>query len=82
MNGTEQPLTQTAQTITDYEGLWAIELTDTEIVFSVDGVEQIRFANADLRGGYMGFWAYQVPAENRMTVDDFKVAYMPASCPV
>ena len=81
VNGAEQPLTQTAQDITDYEGAWSIELTDTEIVFTIDGVEKIRYANADLRGGYMGFWAYQSPATNHMTVDDLTVTYTPATCP-
>ncbi len=81
VNGAEQALTQTLQTIVDYEGLWSIELTDTEIVFTYEGVEMIRHANADLRGGYMGFWAYQVPIENFMTVDDVAVTYTPAACP-
>ncbi|MGQ9589056.1 MAG: PKD domain-containing protein [Planctomycetota bacterium] len=81
VNGAEQPLTQTPVTITDYEGLWAIDLTDAEIVFTLDGVELIRYANADLRGGYMGFWAYQVPVENRMTVDDLAVTFVPGDCP-
>ena len=80
-NGAEQALTQTDQTIVDYEGLWSIELTDTEIVFTYEGVEMIRHANADLRGGYMGFWAYQTPIDNFMTVDDVTVTYTPGTCP-
>ncbi|HNR98304.1 MAG TPA: PKD domain-containing protein [Planctomycetota bacterium] len=81
-NGVEEPLAQTPATIVDYEGLWSIALTDTEIVFTYEGQEMIRHANADLRGGYMGFWAYQTPSQNFMTVDDLAVTYTPAACPV
>ena len=82
VNGTEQPLTQTEIGAINYEGAWSIELTDTEVVLTVNGVERIRYADADLRSGYMGFWAYQTPPENKMTVDDLTVTYTPADCPI
>ncbi len=80
-NGTEEPFTETAPEITSYEGLWEIDITDTTITFTFDGVEQFSWEDGSVRGGYIGFWCYSSPAENSMTVDNLSVDFEIGECP-
>jgi len=80
INGNESSLTEKATT--EYEGTWAIDITETTITFSFNGEEQFSFEDSDLpRSGYVGFWAYQVPAENKVVVDNLSVDHTPGVCP-
>ncbi len=81
-NGAEGGLTETAADITSYEGLWEIDITDTTITFTFDGVEQFSWEDARFRGGYIGFWCYNTPIENTMTIDNLQVDYVPGECPM
>lgn len=81
INGAENPLAQTEINITSYEGKWEIDITPTTITFTFDGVEQMVVEDSELRGGYVGFWAYQAPAENKMAIDNVIIEHNPGDCP-
>jgi len=82
LNGKEIPLTQTDVNITEYEGRWVIELTETTISFYFNDELQFSFEDTDIpRSGFIGFWAYQAPAENRVAIDNLEVEHTPGPCP-
>ncbi len=74
-------LAETDFTITEYEGTWEIDLTDTTITFTFDGVEQFTVEDAESRSGYFGFWAYGSPVENKIAVDNLAIEHFPGPCP-
>ncbi len=83
INGTEQNIATTAQDIQTYEGKWAIDMTETTITFSFDGAEVFTEENTEIgRSGYVGFWAYQSPAENKVAVDNLSIDHTPGPCPM
>ncbi len=81
VDGVEQPLI-VVDDIVEYEGRWAVDITDTTVTFTFDGVEQFSVENSDLRSGYCGFWCYGSPAENKVTVDNLEIDIVSAACPV
>ncbi len=83
INGAEGGITEAPAVDNIYEGLWEIELTDTTIAFSFNGVEQFSVENTEVpRSGYVAFWAYNTPVDNQVVVDNLTIEHTPGPCPV
>ncbi|MBN1417773.1 MAG: hypothetical protein JXP34_03300 [Planctomycetes bacterium] len=82
VNGAEAGITEAAAAGNVYEGKWEVDLTETTVTFTFNGVEQFTVENTEVpRKGYIGFWAYQVPATNKVAVDNVSVEHTPGPCP-
>jgi PKD repeat protein len=82
INGLEIPLWNPTPTVgLQYEGHWVVDITDTDITFTFNSVPQFTVPDSQFRGGYVGFWAYQWPPENKMAVNNVCITGIPSLCP-